>query len=93
MCTGGLLLADFVAGTTERPQVLQLADNLTTTVDGNWVVWAFKVAHIVGDRFVPLTGRGSYPADATATCMAGSWRRHAAPEPLCTCGFSSPRSR
>jgi len=87
MCSGGLLLADFIAGTREKPHVFQLADNLTTTVEGNWVVWAFKVARVVGDRFVPLTGRGSYPADASATCMAGSWRRHVAPEPLCTCGF------
>jgi hypothetical protein len=87
MCSGGLLLADFVAGPREKPRVLQLADSLTTTLDGNWVVWAFKLARVAGDQFVPLTGRGSYPADATATCMAGTRRPHAAPEPLCTCGF------
>jgi hypothetical protein len=67
--------------------VLQLADNLTTTADGDWVVWAFKLARVAGDQFIPLTGRGSYPADATATCLGGSWRRHEAPDPLCTCGF------
>jgi hypothetical protein len=67
--------------------VLQLKDNLTTTADGNWVVWAFKLARVAGDRFIPLSGRGSYPAEATALCEAGSWRRHDAPEPTCTCGF------
>jgi hypothetical protein len=87
MCRGGRLLADFIAGTREKPRALQLADSLTTTVDGEWVVWAFKLARVVGDQFVPLTGRGSYPANATATCLAGSRRRHAAPEPFCTCGF------
>jgi len=87
MCRGGRLLADFVAGTKEKPRVPQLVDNLTTTVDGEWVVWAFKLARVVGNQFVPLTGRGSYPADASATCLAGSWRRHEAPDLLCTCGF------
>jgi hypothetical protein len=87
MCSGGLLLADFLAGTREEPRVSQLADNLTTTVEGKWVVWAFKLARVAGDQFVPLTGRGSYPADATAACLAGSGRRHSAPEPWCTCGF------
>ncbi|HTT91649.1 MAG TPA: hypothetical protein VMF65_19000, partial [Acidimicrobiales bacterium] len=46
----------------------------------------------------PLTGRGSYPADAVAECLCapGPGRRwlvnreqggHAAPDPSCTCGF------
>ena len=87
MCSGGRLLADFVAGTKEKPRVLELADSLTTTVDGRWVVWAFKLARIRGEQFIPLTGRGCYPVDATATCLAGSWRRHTAPDPLCSCGF------
>jgi hypothetical protein len=87
MCTGGSLLADFVCGTKEKPPVLQLEDNLTTTADGCWVVWAFKLAHEVGDLFLPLSRRAPYPADATAMCEAGSWRRHSAPDPLCTCGF------
>jgi hypothetical protein len=87
MCSGGRLVADFVAGTQVRPRVPELADNLTTTVDGDWVVWAFKLARVAGDQFVPLTGRGSYTADATAACLAGTWRRHVAPDPVCTCGF------
>jgi hypothetical protein len=99
MCSGGWLVADFVAGRCEQPCVPELADNLTMTADGAWVVWAYKLAREVGDRFVPLSGRGSYPADAEAQCLAsmrGTWARrslerqaasHKAPEPSCTCGF------
>jgi hypothetical protein len=87
VCRGGALRADFVAGSWEKPQVLELADNLTMTVDGRWVVWAFKLARVEGDQFVPLTGRGSYLADATAACMAGSRHPHKAPDRRCSCGF------
>lgn len=87
MCSGGALLADLVAGSSEKPQVLELADNLTMTADGKWVVWAFKLARVEGDQYVPLTGRGSYPAEATAACMAGSRHPHRAPDRRCTCGF------
>ena len=86
MCSGGRLLADFVAGGRERPDLPEGLDRLlTTTVDGLWVVWAHKVAHPAGDRFRPLTSGASYPVDAVAECrrMAG----HAAPDPRCTCGF------
>lgn len=87
MCSGGRLLADFMAGTQIRPEVPELAESLTTTVDGDWVVWAYKLARVTGDQFVPLTGRGTYTADATALCLAGNWRHHTAPDPLCSCGF------
>ena len=86
MCSGGRLLADFVAGGRERPEVpAELEHSLTTTVDDRWVVWAHKVGHPHGDRFRPLTGYGSYPVDAVAECRL--MRGHAAPEPRCTCGF------
>ena len=101
MCSGGQLVADFVAGTKDRPdwpEWPELAGSLTTTADGAWVVRAYKVAREDGDRFIPLTGRGSYPADAQAECLAEarSFRRwqperpgneHSAPDPACTCGF------
>jgi hypothetical protein len=104
MCSGGRLLADFVAGTYERPAVAELADNLTMTADGTWVVWAYKLARDGGDRFVPLTGRGSYPADAVAECLCppGPGRRwqvnrerdgHTVPDPACTCGFHALSTR
>jgi hypothetical protein len=87
VCSGGRLLADFVAGTQIRPEVPELADSLTRTVDGDWVVWAYKLARVSGDQFLPLTGRGSYTADATASCLADNRRRHTAPDLLCSCGF------
>jgi hypothetical protein len=98
MCSGGRLVADFVAGTKDRPDVPELVDSLTMTADGAWVVRAYKVAREDGDRFVPLTGRGSYPADARAECLAPPrpsrrWlperpgNGHSAPDPACTCGF------
>jgi hypothetical protein len=89
MCTGGRLLADFVAGGDEQPDVPgRVAEAFTTTTDGAWVVWAYKLARRYGDRFIPLTAGGSYPADAIAACRGGSaGRKHRAPDPFCTCGF------
>jgi hypothetical protein len=76
MCQGGRLLADFVAGTRDQPNVPELAGNLTHTVEGEWLVWAYKLARPQHDGFVPLTGRGgSYPADAQAECSVGPERR------------------
>src|SRR5262249_41448597 len=56
------------------------------TIDGEWVVWARKVARSgIRNRFTPLTGGKPYPLDAVAECR---WRRdHDAPQPLCSCGF------
>ena len=92
MCRGDRLIADFVAGTDARPGLPEeLHEHLTTTVDGLWVVWAYKLAREAGDLFVPLTGGTGYPADARATCRLR--RGHDAPDPGCTCGFhalSSP---
>jgi hypothetical protein len=100
MCSGGRLVADFVAGTHDEPLVPELSDNLTMTANGTWVVWAYKLAREAGggNQFIPLTGRGSYPADAVAECLCapGPGRRglvnrgpvsHTAPDPSCTCGF------
>ncbi|QIS12134.1 hypothetical protein [Nocardia arthritidis] len=92
MCEGGRLLADFEAGTSTVPVVPEaVASALTQTVDGLWAIWAYKVARPAGDRFVPATRGGPYPADAIAEC--GLRRDHRAPDPNCTCGFhalSSP---
>ena len=86
MCSGDRLVADFVAGTDARPGLPEeLAEYLTTTVNGLWVVWAHKLARQAGDLFVPLTGGPGYPADARATCRFR--RAHDAPDPGCTCGF------
>ena len=95
MCTGGRLLADFVAGGRDRAEVPDwLVESMTTTTDGAWVVWAYKLARVNGDRFVPLRGRGSYPADATAECLVEyPSGKHKAPEPSCTCGFHALSSR
>jgi hypothetical protein len=89
MCSGDRLVADFVAGTDARPGLPgELAEHLTTTVDGLWVVWAHKLARQAGDLFVPLTGGSGYPADARATCLFRRARgAHDAPDPGCTCGF------
>ena len=92
MCSGDRLVADFVAGTSARPDLPgELDEHLTTTVDGLWVVWAHKLAWQAGDQFLPLTGGSGYPADARATCR----RRgvHDAPDPGCTCGFHALSSR
>jgi hypothetical protein len=95
MCTGGRLIADFVAGTDARPGLNEdLEEHLTTTVDGLWVVWAYKLARQEGDLFVPLTGGSGYPADAKATCkLRGRRGDHDAPNPRCTCGFHAVSSR
>ena len=92
MCSGDRLIADFVAGTGARPALPgELGEHLTTTVDGLWVVWAYKLARQVGDLFVPLTGGSGYPADARAKCrLRGA---HDAPNPKCTCGFHALSSR
>jgi hypothetical protein len=95
MCSGDRLVADFVAGTQERPGLPgELDEHLTVTADGLWVVWAYKLARRAGDRFVPLTGGSGYPADARAKCRFRRLRgAHRAPDPDCTCGFhalSSP---
>jgi hypothetical protein len=89
MCSGDRLVADFVAGTDARPDLPgELEENLTTTVNGLWVVWAHKLARPVGGLFVPLTGGSGYPADARATCRYRRTRGpHDPPDPGCTCGF------
>lgn len=90
MCTGGPLLADFRGGTCERPDVPDVVANcLTTTAGGKWVVWAYKVARPQGDMFRPLVGGEPYPVDAEATCRMDQdlIRPHEAPDPECTCGF------
>jgi hypothetical protein len=92
MCRGGRLVADFVAGTDARPHLPEvLGEQLTTTVDGLWVVWAYKLALRVGDLFVPLTGGDGYAADARAWCRRRA--DHDAPDPTCTCGFHALSSR
>ena len=92
MCSGDRLVADFTAGTAIRPSLpAELDKHLTTTVDGQWVVWAHKVARQSGDLFIPLRGGPGYPADARAEC--GRWRDHDAPDPGCTCGFHALSSR
>jgi hypothetical protein len=95
MCEGGRLVADFVAGTDARPNVPEVAEqHLTTTADGLWVVWAYKLAQQEGDLFMPLTGRSGYPADARATCQVrGARPDHKAPDPNCTCGFHALSNR
>jgi hypothetical protein len=96
MCRGGRLIADFVVGTDARPDLPEeLQEQLTVTVDGLWVVWAYKLARQAGDLFVPLRGGSGYPADATAECrLRAAQSAHSAPDPGCRCGFhavSSPR--
>ena len=95
MCRGDRLVADFVAGTDAQPDLPgELAEHLTTTVDGLWVVWAYKLARPAGDLFIPLTRGSGYPADARAECRAGGTRGvHRAPDPECTCGFHALSSQ
>jgi hypothetical protein len=95
VCSGDRLLADFVAGCGARPDLPgDLEQHLTTTVDGLWVVWAYKLARQAGDLFVPLTGGTGYPADARAECRRQGVRAaHDAPDPRCTCGFHALSSR
>jgi hypothetical protein len=88
MCRGGRLVADFVAGADTRPAVPEeLDEHLTVTADGQWVVWAYKLARPQGELFVPLTGGPGYPADARAECRRIARRGHQAPDPRCSCGF------
>jgi hypothetical protein len=91
MCHGGVQLADFLAGTHDRPAVPpRVGESLTTTDDGVWLVRARKVARPAGARFAPLAGGEPYPADAVATCRLTRFRvtrPHSAPDPGCSCGF------
>lgn len=93
MCSGGRLVADFVAGTDAIPDVPEVVRAcLTETSDGRWVVWAQKLARLEGECYRPLTGGLTYPADAIAACRVDSG--HDAPQPNCSCGFhalSRPR--
>ena len=92
MCHGGRLVADFVAGTDTPPDLPgELSKHLTATVDGRWVVWAYKLARPVGDQFIPLTQGAAYPADARAECLARG--THRAPDPQCACGFHALSSQ
>ena len=98
MCSGDRLVADFMAGADARPDLPEeLEEQLTTTVDGLWVVWAHKLARQAGDLFVPLTGGAGYPADARAECrlrgIRGIRGTHRAPDPGCTCGFHALSSQ
>jgi hypothetical protein len=95
MCRGDRLVADFTAGTDAQPDVTgELAEHLTTTVDGLWVVWAYKLARPAGDLFIPLTRGSGYPADARAECRAPGGRGvHRAHDPDCKCGFHALSSQ
>lgn len=95
MCRGDRLVADFVAGTGDQPDLPdELQEHLTMTVDGLWVIWAYKLARQAGDLFVPLTRGPGYPADARAECRSRQARvGHDAPDPACTCGFHALSSR
>jgi hypothetical protein len=95
MCSGDRLVADFVAGTETRPGLPEeLGEHLTLTVNGLWVVWAYKLARPVGHLFIPLRGGAGYPADAIAECrFRGVRSAHDAPDPGCTCGFHALSSR
>jgi hypothetical protein len=95
MCTGGRLIADFVAGTDAQPGLPEeLQEHLTMTADGLWVVWAHKLARKAGDLFIPLRGGPGYPVDAKAKCRRrGVWGAHDAPDPRCTCGFHALSSQ
>jgi hypothetical protein len=62
----------------------KVARSLTQTVDGEWVIWASKVAWIDGTQFRALTG-SEYPWDAIAACHRDP--THAAPVRSCSCGF------
>ena len=95
MCRGDRLVADFVAGTGAQPDLPgEVDEHLTTTIDGLWVVWAYKLARPAGDLFIPLTRGSGYPADARAECRArGPRGAHSAPDPECTCGFHALSSQ
>src|SRR5262245_59616958 len=88
MCSGGMFVAEFQAGTADRPAVPRVVEpHLTQTADGIWLVWAQKVARPAGDgaHFLPLAGGDPYPRDAVAHCRRGG--AHDAPSIRCTCGF------
>ena len=86
MCRAGRFVAEFRAGIHEAPRVPDVvASSLTQTVEGDWVVWAHKLARPAGDGFMPLSGGDAYPADAVARCRNGG--RHDAPQQTCSCGF------
>lgn len=86
MCRAGRFVAEFRAGTREAPRVPDVVARwLTQTVEGDWVVWAHKLARPAGDGFMPLSGGDAYPTDAVARCRNGG--RHEAPQQDCTCGF------
>lgn len=87
MLSSGPVLADFVAGTHDRPDVPECVEpSLTRTADERWVVVGYKYGRRAGpDHFRALMRATEYPIEATATCEAGA--SHAAPEPSCTCGF------
>src|SRR5437763_16028084 len=88
MCTAGRLIADFTAGTCQRPAVPdEVHPSLTTTADGQWVVWGHKIAHPSGDRFTPLTGGPSYTTGAVAVCrrVGGTGE----PTPTSGCGYNT----
>jgi hypothetical protein len=95
MCRGDRLVADFAAGTETPPDLpAELREHLTATVDGRWVVRAYKLARPAGDLFIPLTRGSGYPADARAECRARGVRGvHRAPDPGCTCGFHALSSQ
>jgi len=95
MCSGDRLVADFVAGTRARPGLPEeLDEHLTMTVNGLWVVWAYKLALPMRGLFIPLTGGAGYPADARAECRFRFARSaHDAPDPGCTCGFHAVSSQ
>jgi hypothetical protein len=84
-----------MAGASTWPGVPEeLEEHLTETVDGLWVVWAYKLARPLGRRFEPLTGGQAYPADAQAVCrLRGEQSGHRAPDPECTCGFHALSDR
>ena len=92
---GDRQVADFIAGTDAWPGLPEeLDEHLTTTANGQWVVWAHKLARQKGDLFVPLTGGPGYSADARAECRFQGVRSvHDAPDPGCTCGFHALSSR
>ena len=86
MCRAGRFVADFHAGTSEAPRVPDIvARSLTQTVEGEWVVWAHKLARPAAHGFMPLSGGDAYPADAVAHCRNG--KPHDAPQRHCSCGF------
>lgn len=86
MCLPGRFVAEFRAGTLQAPLVPDVvARSLTQTVEGEWVVWAHKLARPAGDCFMPLSGGDLYPTDAVAQCRNGG--QHGAPQRDCTCGF------